>query len=377
MARRGPAAALTGRRPREPLPDALRALALIGVLVVNGMGYRDVPGGRLLGATTPADSAAAQVVTALVASFVQGKAYPLLAFLFGMGIAYAARGLAPDVALAAAQRRAGRLLLLGVLHGTLLYFGDILTLYAACAWWVARSAREPWRRLRPRLGRALGYALASVGLSVAVVSIPVAADPSTLGLTIGNAPGYGAFLALNAPLYATGQVFALVLALPLVRLCMLLGVAAVRLRWLTSARWHGARVACLRRCGWFVLAANVAYGLAYVAGPAASARNAALESASPLWSAPLAAVYVAVAATAWQRGRRAWVAPLVPLGQHTLTVYVGASLLMLVLFSGAGFGWQPGSVAWVGCALGLWTLAWAASTALTGRWPLEAWIARR
>lgn len=377
MARSGNAVALSGRRPREPLPDALRALALIGVLVVNGMGYREVPGGRLLGAVSPADSLAAQGVVAAVAALVQGKAYPLLAFLFGMGIAYAARNLSFDAARAAALRRARRLLVLGVLHGALLYFGDILTLYAVCAMLVVRQVREPWRALRPRLARALWWALAGVGLSVIVVWLPVAADPSTLGMTLGNVPGLRAFLALNAPLYATGQVLAVVLALPLVRLCMLLGVAAVRLRWLTHRRWRDALGRTLRRWGWLVLAANAAYGVAYVAGPWASVRNPVLESASPLWAAPLAAVYVALAAHAWQRGRRAWVLPLARLGQHTLSVYVGASVLMLVLFSGAGLGWQPGSVGWVACALGLWALAWAGSALVPGRWPLEAWMARR
>ncbi len=48
---------------REPLPDALRALALIAVLVVNTLGYPLTPVGPQLGLRLPADSAWAAACT--------------------------------------------------------------------------------------------------------------------------------------------------------------------------------------------------------------------------------------------------------------------------------------------------------------------------
>ena len=42
---------------RQPLPDALRALALVAVLVVNTVGYAIAPVGPHLGLRLPPDSA--------------------------------------------------------------------------------------------------------------------------------------------------------------------------------------------------------------------------------------------------------------------------------------------------------------------------------
>lgn len=361
---------------REPLPDALRALALAGVLIVNGLGYRDAPMGRLLGAVQPPDSIAAHVVTALVAAFVQGKAYPLLALLFGIGIAYAMRGRPPAAALQASHRRSRRLLLLGLLHGLFLYYGDILTTYALCALLVARHAREPWSRLRRRMRRALGWALLALCAAGALAWLPL--DESAAAPTIGTVTGYREFLGLSAPTFVIAQTVGLLFALPLVRLGMLVGIAAARLRLLTHPRWRGHLRAALRRWVAPLLIANVACGVAYATLPGVRAGGVwFLESVSALWSAPLALAFAAIASLAWHGGRRGWALWLAPLGQHTLSVYVGASLLMLGVMSGAGLGWQPTTAGWVGSALALWALAAAASRRWRGRWPLEAWMARR
>jgi uncharacterized protein len=367
---------LTLRARREPLADALRALALIGVLVVNVMGYQDVPFGRLLGQPRPADSALAQGLIAFVAAFVQGKAYPVLAFLFGVGMAYAMRGRQRGPAIEAARLRARRLLMLGVLHGVLLYFGDILTLYAVCAFWLAWQMHDPWRVLRARLRAALVWALLAVvaSTSLAFATVGSAGSFETLGTVSGTAD----FLSLNAVTYAMAQVFGLLLTLPLVRLSMLAGVVAGRLRLLTHPRWRRLARSIVWRAGAPVLALNVAYGWTYVSVPPERPVIArALESASTLWTTPLALVYVALAVLAWHRDARRWTALLAPLGRHTLSLYVGASLLMVVCLSGAGFGWRATTLQGVVAALALWGLAAAASGVVRGRWPLEAWLARR
>jgi uncharacterized protein len=366
-------------RSREPLPDALRALALAGVLIVNGFGYRDVPEGRLLGAVQPADSLWAYAVTALVAAFVQGKAYPLLSLLFGMGIAYAMRGRPLDAARQAAHRRGWRLLLVGVLHGLLIYFGDILTLYALCALLVARHARESWQRFGRRLRRAVVWALLAVAAAGAFAAwTPL--DGALRGPTLGTVGSYVEFIGLNAPTFVVAQAFGLIFALPLVRLGMLAGIAAARLRLLTHPRWRRPVGAALRRWLAPLLVANIAYGASYAALPDRGRAGTLvwlLEVVGPLWSIPLALCYAALAALVWHRGRRAWALWLAPLGQHTLTVYVGASLLMLCLLSGVGMGWRPTTAGWVGSALALWVLLAVASRRWRGRWPLEAWMARR
>jgi uncharacterized protein len=345
---------------------------LIGVLVVNALGYHDTPSSRLLGEVVPADSATARVVVGSVAALVQGKAYPVLSFLFGMGLAYAARSLEREAAAQRARRRALRLLVLGLAHGLLLYFGDILTLYALVALSLANHVREPWHAMRRRIARSACWAALAWLAGVAAVALQ---GRSVDEATLGNVQGFAAFVELNASLYAASQLSALLFAWPLVRLLMLLGIAAARLRLLTHARWTALLGRTARRAFGPVLSLNVAYGVLYAAS-ADDTLGFTLEAASALWSVPLAALYVVVAARAWQRGRRGWALSLVPLGQRTLTLYVAASLINVLLFSGAGLGLRPSSVQWVGCSLMLWLSAWAWAGCAPRRGPLENWMAR-
>jgi uncharacterized protein len=364
---------------REPLPDALRAAALLGVLLVNAGGYATAPWGPLLGVPQPPGDRAALWTLGLQAALVQGKAYPLLAFLFGMGLALALK----DRSAQAEQRsrmRLRKLLALGVVHGVLLYFGDVLTMYALCGYLVLPHVNEPLRTLRRRLLRSLGWALGAVlfGLAgtAALAGMPIQTTP--VEQTLRGVAGLAGFVALNATAYLGSNVTGLLLFLPLVRLCMLAGVLAARLRLLVHRRWHAARERLIRVGLPAALAANAAYGgLAAHAAAIDDQRSWWIESLSPLVGLPLTLCLVAAAAQAWCSGCRRWVRALAPLGRRTLTVYVGHAIWCLILFSGIGFAWQPSTPVLFGFCLLTWGALAALAHAGEGRWPLEAWMGRR
>ena len=371
-------------RGRSPLPDALRALAMLSVLVVNAAGYLVAPWGPLLGERTPQGSTVAVTVQALQAALLQGKGYPMLAFLFGMGLWWAQRGRAGAVAHTRGVARQKRLLKLGVLHGVFVYFGDILTMYALVGWHLLSRVREPWGSLRKRLRRALAWALGVTLLSALATvwllgpagrstQAPDSADP-----TLAAAQGWAEFLWINASAYVTLQIGALLLFWPVLRLCMLCGVAAARLRLLTHRRWRAPLRRWVARAALPLLLLNLGYGLAYVSVSDGSQRALWVELAGMLIGPPMAAAYVIALALAAPGGQAAWCAWLAPLGQRTLTLYVGHSLLCLALFSGAGLGWRPGTLGMAGFACAVWAVALAAAW-LTGsrRWPLESWMTRR
>ena len=365
---------------RLVLPEVLRALAMLAVLVVNGAGYLTAPWGAVLGERTPADSPWAAAVQGLIAALLQGKGYPVLAFVFGMGLWLSLRGLAPAQARERVLRRQRRLLGLGMLHGVFVYFGDILTMYALVGWNLLRRLREPWRLLRRRLVRALVWALAATLLPLLMLVLAEAypGTPASAEPTLTGAGGWLDFWTINGLSYLLLQALGLVLAWPVIRLCMLCGVAAARLRLLTHRRWRAALARLTRRWLLPVLLCNLAYGLAFSRVPVGQEEPLWLYVFGHLAGLPLAALYLAALAWASQGGAAAWCRWFAPLGSRTLTLYLVHGLLGMALFSGAGLGWRPTTLEMLAVSLLLWALALVAAQASgPRRWPFERWLARR
>jgi uncharacterized protein len=382
----GPAADVAaGARPRARTPwvDGLRALALVGVVIVNGVGYAQLPDTLfVVPPPVPAESAGAFGLQVALVALLQGKAYPLMAFLFGFGLASAwrARWRTGDDPAARARRRQWRLLALGAAHGALLYSGDVLTAYALVGLWLTR-----WMRLRPRavlkrLGVVLAVAVVAAGLEAWALA-SMAGDP----LAWGAAPqGYGWVRgpAEHVGLSASGYLVAvagLPVVVPQVLALMAAGLLAARLGILTRARWRGllARVAA-----WALpvgLAANlmiawVVMGAGTSAGGVPHPALAGLLIVGPLLT-------FGVVARLALRPPRA-LAALAGVGRMSLSVYLGSSLAHAVLLGGAGLGLGAGAtsvtVAAVSAGTCLVLMALAHRVAVRhGTGPLERWLARR
>ena len=115
---------------REILPDLVRAFALFGIAVVN-VAYFAYPSDITYhdgGLNAGIDNAAYFSVNSLFLF----KSYTLFSFMFGVGLAYQMRSANRVGAAFTGQyfRRLSGLLLLGVLHVTLGFLGDILIVYA-------------------------------------------------------------------------------------------------------------------------------------------------------------------------------------------------------------------------------------------------------
>jgi uncharacterized protein len=110
--------------------DVLRGFALFGILLVNMGLFHSSLYQLLLG--SPWTSAADRAAQWFIHAFAEGKFYTIFSFLFGLGFALQleraeARGarIVPTYA-----RRLLVLLLIGLAHAILLWFGDILVTYA-------------------------------------------------------------------------------------------------------------------------------------------------------------------------------------------------------------------------------------------------------
>lgn len=118
--------------------DFVRGAALLGIILVNGLcffgPFADLMSPSLFSRIGPAD----RVVVLLVMSLAASKFISLFSLLFGFGlvgqIERAAERAGSPVWFTA--RRLLALLLFGVVHATLLWYGDILTLYALLGGWL-------------------------------------------------------------------------------------------------------------------------------------------------------------------------------------------------------------------------------------------------
>ena len=143
--------------------DAVRAVALLGILLMNIEGFVGPLFGSITG-VAPNLTGADRIADTLIYIFVQGKFYTLFSLLFGMGFAVMMeRARAAGRPFTAPYlRRSLALLAIGLLHLLLLWSGDILVNYALMALVLLLVfAATPTRRL-PWWGVALYLAPAAI-----------------------------------------------------------------------------------------------------------------------------------------------------------------------------------------------------------------------
>jgi uncharacterized protein len=349
------------RNPQSPiriptrldLLDALRAFALFGILQVNILSYLWGPGGLTVFDQPP--GWADQAVYLLVATFVSTKFLSLFALLFGYGFALQMkrlrRGLDAFDARRAYRRRLWFLLAVGVLHGCLLYFGDILTVYALCGFVLLLYARaRPATLARHARNALLAYVFLSVLLLFATRAadrfIPAeeaAAVPADwiYRFDIAATGSYADYVRMSVSDYVDLTLIAITLSSPYVIGLFLLGALAGRLGWIAHPARHPRVWRAARWIGWAALPVSAAGAwLSLQSLVDTPGLPSALGFTLTSLSFPLLALYLAWVVR-WRDAPalRAVVRWLAPAGRMPLTNYLAQSLAMGVLLSGWGLGW--------------------------------------
>jgi uncharacterized protein len=366
---------------RDVLVDGLRAVALAGVVLINAAGYNSFPDTwHIVPPPVPAESVFANATQWALLAFLQAKAYPLLSFLFGLSLVLSLRARRDD-GVRHRRRRMGRLLLIGVLHGALLYAGDVLTAYALTGLVLLRWARLPLVRLIRRWWWLLGLSVMVTAVQFALLWL-IGQDPTLApseGRSYGWASGIAAHVALSAPAYLAAQVFTTMLMAPQLLWLMLSGVIVARLDGLRRARW---RPLWARQARWALplgLALNMALAVVTLHGARVEADPPSPWSALSLLVGPL----LSFGFLAWAVSRRpAWQISLAGGGPWTLSIYLSSSVLFMLVLGGAGLGLGPelGSVATAAVGLAGYGVLLAAAVWMGARgWrgTLERWLAAR
>ncbi|MFJ9431274.1 DUF418 domain-containing protein [Streptomyces sp. NPDC101490] len=355
--------AITAAHPRQTRPpritelDALRGVALLGILLVNAMMMAGPYG---LGTVADPDASVFdRTVEGLVHTFVAGKFYLLFSFLFGYSFTLQLESAERDGARAVPRhlRRTLGLFALGALHAVLLYVGDILMTYAllglilmaarTCSPRAARRAALIVHGCAGALLLLLGALfLLMPDAAAAELDAELTADfPALVAAYQGDAVSVVRANLNELPdaLFSTLLMGGFVLA------AFLIGVDCGKRRLLTAAGTGsgtedpGARVHSVRRLrrgcllGAVVgLPGGVFMALTAVGLP--GPRWAVFGQAVGTVTAPaLTAAYVC-GTLLFLRGARGGRASafLAPAGRMALTNYLGQSLVMALVFTGYG-----------------------------------------
>ena len=330
----------TSGRPtpeRLALPDQLRGLALLGIVLVN-MPFLALGSAGFTPQSTV--GAADKVTEFVVVAFAQGKFYLLFSFLFGYSLTLLLRHRSVD-GLTRYRRRLVGLAVLGIAHATLFFIGDILLSYAllglALLWFVNRSDKTAL------IGAALAYVIgASVLLLVAwsvvaeggsgsggIVPDAAALDRALLG-TFGEA-AFGRAAALPYAL-----VFQALFNWSFALTMFLLGLVAGRRGLLAHPEKHRTLwqrllvLACL-----IGLPGALASATLFTTSAAETAQQTVAVVIGFATAPALTAGYVALAALGTRSRVLAMVAPA---GRMSLTGYLGESILLAAIFCGWGLG---------------------------------------
>lgn len=345
-----------GAAQRVELIDALRAFALFGILQVNIQSFA-WGAGDPLGAFAAPPRLVDAAVFLLLSTFVVTKFVALFAFLFGVGFALQTARLRrrlPDWSQVRSvyRRRLGFLLAVGIAHGTLLYYGDILTAYAVCGFvLVLYAGARPGRLARACVRWAIGFAVLTGAVLLSVEGsrsgLPFGGDPSVLPaelrerFAVYTGEGWMEQLPWRIKDYLTVTGLSLLTFTPFGVALFLLGALAGRLGWLTHPQRHRALWRNAARVGgWSLPVAAAGAWLNFVA-----LRDTPGDP--PVWGMTLTVLSFGVGAlyvSAIVRHRdaaavRAVVAWLAPAGRMPLTNYLLQSALMGALLSGYGLGW--------------------------------------
>ncbi|MFB9990379.1 DUF418 domain-containing protein [Deinococcus oregonensis] len=344
-------------RQRSPLPDVLRGLALLGILIVN---VQDFAGFRVW--TQGGLDRTVQVLTDI---FANGRSISLFAMLFGWGAA----GLLARQGVGTFLLRHAVLLAVGSLHFVFVWHGDIIANYALLGvfllltirmtaptlvalagvmgtWWLAEGV---WAGVQAsqsgtRFGRFAGLPQLPSGLPYSSVVNERASDFSSnlIDGSIYNGPWLLALFCLGAAAYRTGL--------------------------LTRPHEHGPLLRRLTGWGW---------GLGLPLGILLAWLNTRGDYASGLLAIPvrmggglaLALGYVGVLGTLAAQDRLGRWKAFAASGRMAMSNYIAQSLIMTTVF-------YP----YAGAQYGQWGAAAAVALALVvglAQLPISAWVLRR
>jgi uncharacterized protein len=378
--------------------DILRGLGVMGILAVNAVGFAQPMSVYLSPELSPHPLVGAEATAWwVVHTFFHFKFVTLFSMLFGVSILLVGGERADKPRGALLRRRLGWLLVIGLIHGLVIWFGDILLLYA-CTGFLAMLARS-WTPKRLFTVSITVILLGSI-LAVAPLIFLEGAPPDIQKQVIANMaqPGSDVPVATSIAVMKSGllpamtenakqwlvlQPASVIVFIWRTGALMLLGMALFKTGFLTgkAKTWVYATLIALGAVGlawtgW----ENSAKLATHFAKPQAVGRY---SLAYEFMTLPITLGYASLAILLIRSAVvRKLLTPLSRLGQMAFTNYLTQSIIMTTIFwSGRGVGYFGDFTRvqlWM-CVIAIWVLQLIWSPLWLSRFrmgPLE-WIWRR
>ena len=325
---------------RQVLPDRLRGLALLGIVIVNA----PFLGISVEGFTQQSISGPLDLATMFaVISLAEGKFYLLFSFLFG----YSASFILKDQSRPNRRRYLRRLIglfLFGMIHAVFFFSGDILITYSLLGLFLFFISRYSDRAVKK-------WAITAVAISVLITSsisaVGVVTAEEETGLEfLQQALTSGTFVDAAAARFETLPLFFILLLLlqgPMAFFAFLLGLLAFRNNLLASPEKHSLLWRKLTVWGWSVglplQVVAAALQVTALADGVPSSPMAMFGLGLGLISAPiLTAGYISTVVLLVQR-KPTFLSFMAPAGQMSLTVYLSESIVLSFVFAAYGLGY--------------------------------------
>lgn len=321
--------------------DVLRGLSLLGILIVNMIGFHSP-----YGYYNPYEWWRYDDLTVYmwIDVLVQGSFYPIFAMMFGYGLVImqkrsAFRGTS---FLKTSSKRLSVLLAFGIIHAYLIWHGDILITYALMGFVLLLFLKIPGRWL---LGIGLGLYMLPQFFFSALMLLASLADTSSLTDFIDIAGlqqaetvyANGSFFDITKQRFADwsnnnlagGWLIYFFLILPM----MMIGAAASKLEWLETAKTHWKK--------WLVLLlVALPVGLAFKLLPFAIGLSLSIQYIQDAIGGPILGVAYIAATVLLIRieWAKKLLQPLAEAGRMSMTIYLTQSIIGTLIFYGYGLG---------------------------------------
>lgn len=351
--------------------DAVRSFALFGICVVN-VPFLATPMERLLDRATGFDAVAQFTVEWLF----QGKFFLLFSFIFGWS--FVAMMASAERAGVAPRRRAAKrlvgLALIGIAHAILVFFGDILLLYALLG-----LVLLALRAATPRTLMLIAACLVVTGIVTLLLLAVVIGDGANAAQTAASANGYlGGFSAATRQRLEDWPLAFMFIAMfngPLALAAFCAGSAAAKIGFFDAGN---ATYAALKRQLPNLIGVGLLLNFAYAASVSgllgqsigAAIAFSLLAIGGPVFSAAYLVMIVDMSR------RLALPDKALAAGRMSLTAYVLEGIIAGLIFNGYGLALY-GKVGAFGClviAVAIYMATLAASAAWLARFrdgPLE------